>query len=168
MRYRVGITVLALAAMMLPTVFASYTPTQEYPLSFVMGDANGLSPADGIVYYFGLHAGADATNTVDGGWRVLSPVTGNVVRAYGVFLVAGTLGSNQNVTVTVRNVTANSTQDITTTSQWTAATNTISNTAMTLAVTAGDLLLIKITSPTWGTNPTSVQGRVTVVVRSSS
>src|SRR5262249_34129384 len=84
------------------------------------------------------------------------PYAGTVKKCYFVAAVTGTLGSSGSTTVRVRNNTAATTENVTTSLAMTAATNRANNAAMTLPFSAGDELYIEIVTPTWVTNPTNV------------
>ena len=164
----VGAGALFLASL-LPTLSvapasATYFPRPQVSTTFVMGAA-GLFPADAATYYFGFQPGSNAQTATDGGWYMIAPFTGNASSAYGEWLVNGTLGSSGSITVTLRDVTANTTENITTSLSSTSVSNPFSNTAMTLAVTQGDVIMIKFTTPTWSTNPTTCYMWVTVNFR---
>lgn len=134
-------------------------------LTFVYGATTGWNPGDAVTAYFGQNIGFNPTATTDGGFRIISPVSGTVKTVYGQIQVTGTLGSGGiNSTFTVRNATAGTTEDISTTVPFSSAENNFSNTAMTLAVTAGDALLIKVVTGTWAVNPTATFGYITVVL----
>ena len=157
--------VVLLALFAWPTLRASYAPLPEYSLEFGSGGSTGFNAADGDVRYFGIQGGAAALTTADSGHALMAPITGTIVRAYGSEWINGTLGSNEAVTITIRNVTANTTSNITTSTTWDAQERAFSNTAMSMAVTAGDALLIKVTCPTWATNPTQAFVWVRLVMR---
>lgn len=147
---------------------AAFLAKPEYSLHFGQGNSSGLSPADATTYHFGDNLAINGSTTTDGGHRVCSPVTGTVKRVYGAALINGTAGSSENVTITVRNVTAATTENVTTTAVWNVGSKSevsFSNTAMTLAVTAGDCLIMRIVTPTWVTNPTGVYIYATAVLK---
>ena len=148
---------------------AAHQPSsREHVLLFTASAAAGFNPADSTTYSFGEGATLNPETPADGVRRVICPVTGTVVKAFFNVQVGGTLGSSENVTLTVSNVTAGTTQNISTSAQWTGAELVFSNTAMTLAVTAGDRLTVRFTTPAWVTNPTTTYYSATVVVRSST
>jgi hypothetical protein len=89
--------------------------------------------------------------------------SGTINKCYGVFTIAGTLGSNQNCTMALRK---NNTTDTTVSSaiQLTATDVNFSGTSLGISVTAGDIIAFKFTSPTWTTNPTTVRVSATFSV----
>ncbi len=126
-------------------------------------NVNG-SPADATTYFFELgqtftlHT---ASNLV--GQMIYMPRSGTITAFYGNFTVSATLGSNENCTLAIR---LNNTTDtnISTTIQLTSALVTVSNSALNIAVAAGDYIEYKFISPTWTTNPTNVafQGSINI------
>ena len=112
-----------------------------------------FNPADGTTRYVPWAGSIVTTNNVIGS-KYYIPAATTITKAYGLVRIAGTLGSAENVTVAIR---VNNTTDtnITTTSQWTANPTTFSNTGLSLALSAGDFIEIKLVYPTWATNPTT-------------
>lgn len=122
-----------------------------------------FNPASGgSIYYFGSIY-AKATDTNAGIARVYIPKTGTIKAAYIFFAIAGTLGSSEPFTMAIR---LNNSTDTTISSAVTATAtaNAFSNTSMSLAVVAGDYFEIKLTTPTWGTPPTTVRPTVQVYI----
>lgn len=136
----------------LPT-FQNLANTFGYVI-FFQNSNTGANPADGTTYFPQPSGGINITFS-DGRTRFMIPKDGTIKRFVGVVYVAGVLGSAENVSIYVR---LNATTDVTvtTTSQWTATENAVSNTAMSQAVVAGDFIEVKIVTPTWVTNPTTV------------
>jgi len=130
---------------------------------FAAGATGGHDPADSTTYRFGMQPGFNPITT-EQGFEVSAPFTGTVTTAYGCFRVFTTLGSAHDVTVRVSNLTAVTTEDITTTLQLTANSNFFSNTGMSLAVTAGDRLRIEFVTPAWTTNPTDLIYNTTLLL----
>ena len=113
-----------------------------------------FDPADAQTYYFGAwRTLAPATSA--GSRYVLAPRTGVIRSAHAAWLGLTAAGSNQDVSIYVRNVTA-ATEELIATVGSTAQVKAFVNYAMTLAVTQGDALEIKLVCPTWTTNPTGV------------
>lgn len=95
--------------------------------------------------------------------KINIPKTGTITKFEGTFYVEGTLGTSENVTIAVRlNNTTNN--NVTTTLQTTAAANAISNSALSIAVTAGDFINVMIITPAWATNPTSCRLSATIFI----
>lgn len=129
------------------------TQTAKYTI-LRWGGMAVVSPADSTTYYMGLQVGLNTAQADVSTWSYI-PKTGTLIAVYGVVNVQGTLGSNENVTISAR---LNNTTDVTvtSTSQWTTVTNAFSNSGLSQAVTAGDYLQLKIVTPAWVTNPTNV------------
>lgn len=132
-----------------------------YPLFANSG--NHAAPADATTYFFGSDF-AGAPNIAGAVNKMFIPVAGTITIAYFGGKITGTLGSNEQFTVSIR---LNNTSDTAITAAATAdATFTnFSNTGLSLAVAAGDYVEIKIVTPTWGTNPTNVTWRALLWVR---
>lgn len=122
--------------------------------ALVVGSA-AFNPADGTSYYAGALS-YSAPSAVPGLTSIRAPRSGIVTGVYLTSLVLGTLGSAENVSVAVVNSTQVTSEVVTASLQWTAAGVTTQATGLTLAVTAGDLLDLSFTTPTWVTNPTTV------------
>lgn len=123
-----------------------------YPL--LVGSA-AFNPADATVYYAGALM-YSAPSAAGGFTAIRAPHSGIVTGVYLTSLVLGTLGSTENVSVAVVNSTQATSEIVTASLQWTAVGQTAENAAMSLPVTAGDLLDVAYTTPTWVTNPTTV------------
>jgi hypothetical protein len=117
------------------------------------------APTDAQTVYFGTLPKAPTT-TADIS-RVYVPRAGTIVRA-DIWTYSGTAGSNENWSLYVR---LNNTTDtlIQTIGAATNARN-FTNTALSIAVVAGDYFEIKGIQPTWGTNPntTIYGGHITI------
>ena len=120
------------------------------------------NPADSQTYFIQMFSSI-LTNTASGNAksRYYIPRTGTLKACVGQCIVNGTLGSSENSTLAIR---LNNTTDTTVTStlQLTAASNPITNTSLSIAVTAGDYIELKWTTPAWGTNPTTVGFNLTL------
>jgi hypothetical protein len=113
------------------------------------------NPADSTTYYFSFLGTFTALTTINSARRFVVPFACTITRVYGVFTVAGTLGSNENCTLFLRkNDTSNT--DISTTIQLTSSTVTVNNTGLSISLVAGDYVSWGFTGPAWGTNPTTV------------
>lgn len=124
-------------------------------VNFTMGwTSNSFNPSSSTTYYV-INQVAPQTTHAIASTRYYFVNTGTVRAAYGLTRVSGTLGSAQNVTIYLRlNNTTNT--NITTTSQWTAVTNTFNNTNLGISVVAGDYVELAFNTPSWSTSPTSV------------
>jgi hypothetical protein len=120
------------------------------------------NPADG----FSVIMGQDTAITTNGSTnytRYYIPRTGTIVAAYGGITVQGTLGSANNTTVSIK-LNGTTTTNISTTVATSATSNAFNNTALSIAVTAGDYIEFTVLGPTWTTNPTTVALSVTALV----
>ncbi len=122
------------------------------------------SPSDGTTYYVGRQYGGSTglLGTGDTGFiaagYAMAPVAGTLTVASILANYAeGAAGSNENVTYSV---CVNNTSTCTSlgTATWDASYGRYSNiTGLSIAVSAGDKLILKIVTPTWATNPTNVR-----------
>lgn len=117
--------------------------------------ASGTSPADATTYYLGHSLTGFGFYSTDNDAKIEILQTCTIKAVAWKVYVGGTLGSNENVTISLRK---NDTTDtaLTSTDQWTAALQRGRATGLSIAMTAGDFFSIKIVTPTWATNPTSV------------
>lgn len=120
------------------------------------------SPSDGGAQYFGSRYAGSPTSGA-GVAQLLVPKAGIVKAAFVQISVTGTLGTTETATIAVR---LNDTTDYTITAAATydATQRVFNNQAMAIPVVAGDLLEIKVTNPTWATNPTTVIHHVTLYI----
>lgn len=123
-------------------------PSAGYTLPFAT-DGN-FSPADSTTYYFGEYVTTSATAA-----PIWLPRAGTVKAVYMSVVVGGTLGTTETSTLSFR---LNNTTDTTITSVLTAAAarTDFSNSALAIAVAAGDYCSIKWVTPAWVTNPTTI------------
>lgn len=118
--------------------------------------SGSFSPADGTVYYFGQNYGV-APSTTKNVTKIFVPKAGTIKAVYlSVYNTSGTAGSSETSTIAIR---LNDTTDTTVSATviTTAASNEFSNTALSIAVVAGDYIEFKWTTPTWATNPPTVR-----------
>lgn len=120
-----------------------------------------LNPADSTTYYFGA-PNAAVGNTTDGAFALTIPKFGTIKAVAIDIYTGGALGSSETSTWSVRVNTTNTTISSTVTTN--ATTNRFSNTSMSVAVVAGDILQIVFASPAYATNPTTVRGNITVYI----
>ncbi len=113
-----------------------------------------FNPADNATYYMG-QLPALAPTTTAAIRRVLIPKTGTLKAAYLLAYVNGTLGSATNTSFYVR-VNNGTDYTVSTTTTLNATPVNITNSSMSVSVTAGDYIEIKVVCPTWATNPTNV------------
>lgn len=132
----------------------------EYTLQCVVGLSATVTDAQ-TVYIGAATVAPQTTATLQ---RISIPTGGNVVAVYFDIGVAGTLGSTETGTVNFRlNNTTNTL--ISNAVTWAAVAQTFSNTALSIAVSAGDTFELQLVNPTWATNPTNVVYRATVKIR---
>jgi hypothetical protein len=148
----------------LPT-FQTLSTTGTGKLIFFNKTASG-NPADSQTYFltFGINTSfTGITASGNAATRFYIPIAGTITKCYGNIGVAGTLGSAQNCTVAIR---LNNTTDtnVTTTLQLTAVSNLFNNTALSIAVVAGDYIEVKFTGPAWTTNPTTVRAAISILI----
>lgn len=126
--------------------------------------AANFNPADAGTYYQGMSGATPSTTAAV--HVVPIPVAGTITNIRLEIAVAGTLGSSETSTVSLR---LNNTTDTTITAAgaYTAARQAYSaNVSITVA--AGDYFQIKIAAPTWATtNPTAVVHSAVVTVRTT-
>lgn len=115
------------------------------------------NPADSTSYF--LATGSAVTAFTANGAATTRLYISNpgmtITAVAGVATVQGTLGSASNSSIVIR---LNNTTDTTVTSTlaMTAAANTFSNNALSIVVTSGDYIEVKLVTPAWATNPTTV------------
>lgn len=107
------------------------------------------NPSDAITYYM-KNLSVWATGL--GSSAIYIPFACTLTNVYAKVTVAVT-GTSENVAFYIR---VNDTTDnaVTTTWQWTAASNAVSATSFGLSLSAGDYINLKVVTPTWVTNPT--------------
>ena len=127
----------------------------------LVSTATSLSPVDATTYYFGVLAPAVAT-TANVSYLII-PKTGTIKRIDVIIINAGTLGSNETSTISFRlnNTTDTSISSAITTN---AAIQAFTNSALSIAVTAGDTFELKWVTPTWATNPTTIRFTTTIYI----
>ena len=121
-------------------------------MAYATSGSAGVAPADATTYYF-TPAASFGLSATAGNQKLIIPRTGVIRKIY----IDGncTVGSSETSTFSLR---LNNTTDttITSTAVFNATPFSFSNTALTIAVTAGDAINIKWVSPTWVTNPTAL------------
>lgn len=130
------------------------------------GNADAFNPSDSTTYYFGAGLGLSVSLTTADIKRLYIPVAGTITLARVTFSTTGTLGSNNQSTVSIRlNNTTDTTLSAVTTQD--AAVTSFASGALSVAVVAGDYIELKWVTPAWGTNPTAVMVTFQVFVRLS-
>lgn len=145
----------------LPSMQSAGTTNLGYAIKVI---TTGANPLDGNTYYLidceNLVASTTATQA---NTRYYISTSGTINKVYGQFQVVGTLGSTENTSLYLRK---NNTTDtaISTTLKLNAADVTFSATALSISVSAGDYIQVKMVCPTWATNPTLVSFNCTFMV----
>ncbi|GEM_PF-3789173 len=135
----------------------------RYGMAF--GLTTTFNPADATTYYQGSGDTPDGDVGDNNRHRAIVPVAGTIERVCLLVRVAGTAGSNETVTAVLRkNGTTDSTESISMT--WDAANPAVAcvNLTTTFTVAQDDRISLKITTPTWSTNPTNVSTRWSVKI----
>ena len=136
-------------------VFDALALKAPYPVAEWYSDATVISPADGGVYYFG-RINNNAPETVST-YRPTSTKTNSIWLVQVNGLIATALGSAEGATIELINITTSTTAILTTGFTLDKRISSSGYFASTLANTIGDEMQIRITFPTWATNPTNVQ-----------
>ena len=125
----------------------------------------GFSPTDATTYYIGNFPGSDPATTEGVTRQIVALTSGWIKTVTMVISVSPTLGSAQNSTFQLRNVTTNTTTNISTTVQHnTASQNNVYTLATPLQVRKGDFITMIWTTPTWTTDPTVVRQIMTAII----
>lgn len=126
--------------------------------TIVLSSLSAFNPADATTYYFGINT----LNTTEGMSRVYIPKSGIIKSCY-VHTATSVNASNETSTLSIR---VNNTTDNTVSSSYVqnSTYNLISNTSMSVSISAGDYIEMKWVTPTWNTNPTSLQITVTIYI----
>ncbi|MFY9309156.1 MAG: hypothetical protein WAQ28_08945 [Bacteroidia bacterium] len=132
----------------------------NYPVGNVLGytlygqsASVAVNPADSTTYYFGSTF-LGTLNTAADRCRIYIPATGTIDACYLLITVAGTLGTSETSTIYIRKSGVDTT--VSSSVQANQAVNAVSNSALNIAVTAGNYIELKWVTPAWVTNPTSV------------
>lgn len=136
--------------------FTSSGQTQLNSKGYTLTAAGiAFNPADSITYYIGSGY-SFAPGTVIDDRRLYVPTTGTITKVYG-FIRSTTGGSNQTSNVYIRNESTSTEQTITSTLDVSPTSSPLytafSNNGLSLAVTEGNWITVKWTTPVWGTNP---------------
>lgn len=133
------------------TLYTAVANNTGYTVQF---SSEITAPADGTTYYIGSSFFPLAATT--GGISAIRiPKAGTVKSVYVEVKNRGTLGTTETSTISLRK---NNTSDTTISASFITSTtpNAFSVTGLSVAVVAGDYLEIKWVTPTWVTNPTTV------------
>jgi hypothetical protein len=148
----VGILVIAVAAFLFSQSWDPVTGRgtgRGYALE--ISSAALSAPADSTTYYCGASFGFSCTAT-PALVRLYIPQAGTITKAYMTVRTYSAAGTNEQWTMNIR---LNNTSDtvISATVDSSGGTTPVSNTALSIAVVAGDYVEIKIVTPIWATNP---------------
>lgn len=114
--------------------------------------ASSFSPADGAVHYLGNQQNQPPVTS--GLASIYIPKAGTIKVASILIRITGTLGTSETVSfdIFLNSTTATNIGTI----AFDATSQRLSNTGLSVAVAQGDILEIRLTAPTWSTNPTTV------------
>lgn len=114
---------------------------------------NAINPLDTTTYYIGVNG---LPNIAEGVSRAYIPKSGTIKSCYIHIANGGVLGSGETSTISIR---VNNTTDTTVSSVITtnSTVQVFSNTNLSIPISAGDYIELKLVTPSWATNPTSVQ-----------
>jgi len=152
--------------------FSGSSAAAGYALT--MTPTSKFSPADATTYYFGVPGGFNSAGTAAiadittgaQAFRMYIPKTGTLTACviWTKTYSANSSGENTSFYVLLNNTTA---VTVTTTFNAWAGFTSVSNTALSQAVTAGDYVEMKVICPTWATNPTQCQVTATIYIATS-
>lgn len=130
--------------------------------------ATVFDPADATTYFTGCAPAQAPTTTIGGPVRCYIPKGGVITAIYVTFRVANVLGSAETSTISfwLNDTTDTTISSVVTTTL--AIGNTFSNTALAIAVVAGDFFELKWVTPTWVTNPTAVRLNASIYIDRST
>ncbi len=131
---------------------------------YLSAPSNNLNPVDATTYYFGSMGSPAPTAAIS---RMIIPRSGTLRTVRAIFNVGNALGTNEASTVYLR---LNNSSDALTISsavdlsgRWFVGELT----GQSLALTAGDYVELKWTTPTWATNPSAVAMRLELEIEPS-
>lgn len=138
----------ALDAKLNTSAAVGYTLPFLYPLS-------SSTPADSTTYFIGIPTTSAISLMVTYNLASIEvPKAGTIKRVFAKVRVLGTLGTGETVQHFIR---INDTTDVGQVDlAYTAVQQSGANSVVSQAVVAGDMLALKIVTPAWVTNPTSV------------
>lgn len=119
-----------------------------------------LSPADATTYRPSPIVSLAAATTSQLNRQIQLPFA--AIAREACITWTGTAGSNEGVTLRIANITAGTTFDFTTSMDWSTSPNCIGINGGTLSGAANDRWEIQIVTPTWTSNPASIQIAVEV------
>lgn len=121
-----------------------------------------MNMTSSTTYYLGGISNTLTTNS--GKARSVAPVAGTVTGVILILYINGTLGTTENSTLTLLK-NGSSAGTLSSAVQWSTNPKEQTFSGLSVAVSAGDLLQIKIDTPAWSTVPTSVVLMATFVIQ---
>lgn len=144
------------------TNWTSSAPSAGYSGLIQINNWGDWNPADSTTYNM-LNQETLVTASTSDISHMMIAKTATITKCSGLITIAGTLGSNENVTVAIR-VNGGSSTNVTTTWQWNAASSSFNVSGLSIAVTAGDYIQLRVTTPAWATNPTSCNATYAILL----
>lgn len=147
-----------------------YTPANANNLGYVISIPGGhityLSPPDANTFYFGNGRNSSIYSP---DVAIVIPNAGTIKKIGIISIINGSLGSTENSIFSVRKRTGTAGTPTDTVITNTYKFNTVYNTSMytgfNISVAEGDLIEIKWDTPTWVTNPTTLQFNITLFIQ---
>lgn len=124
-----------------------------------------FNPLDATTYYIGDIGDLGPVTTEQISRRIKNQFKGEIISVSIMCYISGTLGTSENVTYQIHNITAATSQTITSTAQLTGDFLTTYTLSSPLAVSVDDEIQIRMVCPTWVTNPTTVRQHFTTKIR---
>lgn len=144
------------------TAFVQQEITAKSGYTLQMATGAGDNPSDSTTYYGGVWALAIGSSTQYDLNKIQIPKTGILRAVYYKARVSGTLGSSENVAHSIR---VNNTTDVASANlQYTAENSVGSATGLNVTVNEGDYITLKVVTPAWVTNPTSLRWATTLFI----
>ena len=133
------------------------------PVVFHDDGGYNRNPADAATYYLKTHITQAAVTTSSQGDGVRFRCPRNLTFVAAQINAHFTLGSSEATTFTINNVTAGTSQTITSTANYSAVFST--NHSFSFSCSANDYIEVRMVCPTWATNPTVLNQIVTIYYR---
>lgn len=133
------------------------------PVVFHDDGGYNRNPADAATYYLKTHITNAAVTTSSQGDGVRFRCPRNLTFISAQINAMFTSGSSEGTTFTINNVTAGTSQTITSTANYSAVFST--NHSFSFSCSANDYIEVRMVCPTWATNPTSLNQIVTIYYR---
>lgn len=143
-----------------------FHPSRQYMVNAASGAAN---PADANFLYYGAlttHTASAVAGSSAAIARLYIPQDGRIIEARTTIYVAATAGSTETGTIAIRvdNTTDHVIHDPVSWDVSTTAVKHYENAALSIDVTSTQYVMLKVTCPTWATNPTTVFFNTQLVV----